>query len=121
MGSTNNGMDEKDRLQKMYKAAGMRIQKERDRHGFSREALAEMASISPKFLYEIENGAKGFSAGNLIRISEALNVSCEYLMLGERSRWGQRQALLDALEKFDEGKTEKLAILLESIYEFTKE
>ena len=43
--------------------------------GYSREQLAEQADISAKYLYEIENGVKSFSAYILYRLLRALNVS----------------------------------------------
>lgn len=50
----------------------------------SRETLAEMADISPKFLYEIETGQKGFSAGTLYKLGIALASSSDYILCGDR-------------------------------------
>ena len=36
--------------------------------------LAELADISPRFLYEIETGRKGFSAEVYYKIGQALDV-----------------------------------------------
>lgn len=41
------------------KNLGKRILSERLLHNYTREYLAELADISPKFLYEIETGKKG--------------------------------------------------------------
>lgn len=62
---------------------GERIRELREIQCYTREALAEKVEISPKFLYEIETGKKGFSADVLCRLSRALSVSCDYIMLGE--------------------------------------
>lgn len=62
---------------------GKRIRELRELHNYTRESLAEKAEISPKFLYEIEAGKKGFSADTLCRLSQALSVSCDYIMFGE--------------------------------------
>lgn len=62
---------------------GVRIRKLREIKHYSREALAEIVDISAKFLYEIEAGKEGFSAGPLSRLSRALSVSCDYVMFGE--------------------------------------
>ena len=43
------------RMITVYKEAGERILLTRVMRGYTRELLAEKASISPKFLYEIEN------------------------------------------------------------------
>ena len=61
---------------------GERIQRLREEHNYTREALAEKADISSKFLYEIEKGKKGFSINTLCKISKALAVSCDYIVLG---------------------------------------
>ena len=47
-------------MKKLYKNAGIRIRFLREERHYTREYLAEMADISPKFLYEIESGQKGF-------------------------------------------------------------
>lgn len=62
---------------------GGRIRELREVQNYTREAFAEKVDISAKFLYEIETGKKGFSADTLCRISKALSVSCDYIMLGE--------------------------------------
>ncbi len=65
---------------------GIRIRRLREAQHETREGLAEKADISAKFLYEIETGKKGFSAEILCRLSQALSVSCDYIMLGRNVR-----------------------------------
>jgi len=43
-------------MKKIYHEAGTRIRALREEKHYSRERLSEMAGISPKFLYEVENG-----------------------------------------------------------------
>lgn len=79
---------------------GERIRELREIQSYTREALAEKVDISSKFLYEIETGKKGFSAEVLCRLSRALSVSCDYIMLGEEgSGQGSEQisCLLESL------------------------
>lgn len=72
----------------IYMEAGKRIHAARISHGYTRKYLAEQASISPKFLYEIENGKKGFSAQVLYNLCNALEVDCDYIMMGrERTNY----------------------------------
>lgn len=66
----------------IYVEAGKRIHAARLSHGYTRKYLAEQASISPKFLYEIENGKKGFSDQVLCNLCSALDVDCDYIMMG---------------------------------------
>lgn len=65
------------------KIVGNRIRELREMHNYTREEMAEMVEISPKFLYEIESGKKGFSSDILCKIARTLTVSCDYIMYGE--------------------------------------
>lgn len=58
---------------------GQRIKTLRLSKQFSREYLAELADISPKYLYEIESGKKSCSAYILYRLSFALTSSIDYI------------------------------------------
>lgn len=69
-------------MKTLYEEAGKRILNLRTSKSLSREQLAEMANISPKFLYEMETGRKGFSAEVLFHIADALSVKCDYIMQG---------------------------------------
>ena len=69
-----------------YYEVGNRIRLLRERKRYTRENLAEKAGISSKFLYEIEIGAKGFSADTLCKLAEALEVDTDYILLGEVRR-----------------------------------
>lgn len=64
------------------KAVGIRIRELRESKDMTREEVAARAEITPKFLYEVESGRKGMSAGNLHRIATALSTSCDYILLG---------------------------------------
>lgn len=64
-------------------SVGKRIRGLREKLGYSREKLSELADISPKFLYEIECGRKGMSAFTLYNISKALGTGCDYILLGK--------------------------------------
>lgn len=66
----------------VYIEAGKRIRKTRVMRGYTRKYLAEQADISSKFLYEIENGKKGFSAHVLYNLCNALGVDCDYILTG---------------------------------------
>ena len=70
-------------VDKLYVEAGRRIYILRTEHNWSREKLAELINCSTKFVYEIESGKKGFSSKTLLLLSKALNVSCDFILLGE--------------------------------------
>ncbi len=100
----------------VYKEAGERILSVRTMRGYTRENLAELASITPKFLYEIETGKKGFSAIVLYNICNALKVDCDYILTG-REKIDCDQKLVEILQLFNESQTERLSMILKQIYE----
>lgn len=61
---------------------GERIKKQRLLNGYSREKLAEMADITPRFCYDLELGLKNMSVNTLCKLSEALHVSVDYILFG---------------------------------------
>jgi len=65
-----------------YIDVGSRIKEQRLALKLTREKLAYMASISDKFLYDIESGKKGLSAETLRKIKRALGVSADWLLDG---------------------------------------
>lgn len=71
-------------MEDLYKEAGKRLMTIRNSYGYTRETLAKLANISPKFLYEIETGRKGFSAFVLYHLSVALKVDCDYILTGRQ-------------------------------------
>lgn len=85
---------------RMDPAIGIRIRYTRELNHYTREDLAECAEISSKFLYEIENGQKGLSATNLLKICQALDVSCDYILTGV-NKVKCNEELINIIEAFD--------------------
>ncbi len=67
--------------------------------------LSQKADISTKFLYDIESGKRGVSYITLYKIAKALNVTCDYLILGEERNLSNE--LVSVLEQLDK-KEQKL-------------
>ena len=63
---------------------GLRVRQRRKDLKYTREKLAYMASISDKFLYDIEVGKKGISAKTLFSLTQALDVSADWLLSKEQ-------------------------------------
>lgn len=103
-------------MEELYKKSGERIHFVRNMRGYTREELAELAGISPKFLYEIENGKKGFSCAVLYHLCKALDVDCDYILTGEAEKEYDKE-LLGALELFGKDKSDHLANILREIHE----
>lgn len=61
---------------------GQRIKEQRILKGYTREKLAELADITPRFCYDIELGSKNMSLTTLSKIAASLSVSADYLLFG---------------------------------------
>ena len=96
------------------KEIGDRIREAREVRNLTRDELAYAVGVSSKFMYEIETGRKGFSARKLIRISQALSVSCEFIMLGTGLDL-QRKNLAEILSKFNNRELNKLDKMINTI------
>lgn len=77
-----------------YVALGQKIRTERQKHNFSQEKLAEMCNISTAFLGHIERGTRKMSLETLVVLSNALNISIDYLLLNDLS---ESNAMLSAI------------------------
>lgn len=103
-------------MNNFYDIAGARIKELREANRYTREQLAELAEISPKFLYEIETGKKGFSANTLYRIAQALGVSSEYILSGD-NQYKYDGKVINVLSLFNDSQIAKIQELLKLIYE----
>jgi len=99
-----------------YKGAGERIYLVRIMRGYSREKLAELADITPKFLYEIETGRKGFSAIVLYSLCSALEVKSDYILTGKDEHSCDQQ-IIEALQLFNQKQITQIGGILKQIYE----
>ncbi len=66
-----------------YHEMGIRIRKQRELLGYTREQLAEKLDVSTKFCSDIELGVKGVSIQTLAKLTELLNLSADYILFGE--------------------------------------
>lgn len=67
----------------LLKDMGKRISERRKDMRLSQEELAELADVSPQLLSTAERGTKALRPENLLKISNALGVSADYLLTGE--------------------------------------
>ena len=77
---------------------GERIKKQRLLLGYSREKLAEMADITPRFCYDLELGLKNMSVNTLLKLSSALHVSVDYLLYGPDANFEQYTAIINLVK-----------------------
>lgn len=67
----------------LLKQVGYRILSCRKQLRMTQEELAEKAGITPQTVSSAELGKKALRPENIIRISSALGISTDYLLLGE--------------------------------------
>lgn len=78
---------------------GERIKKQRLLNGYSREKLAEMTNITPRYCYDIELGLKNMSLNTLFNMSESLNVSTDYILFDSRDEDGEYYSVINIIKK----------------------
>lgn len=68
---------------------GLRIKEKRKSLKLTQERIAEMLDISVKHFSEVERGLTGLSIENLIKLSNILDVSIDYIVKGEadKDKW----------------------------------
>lgn len=63
-----------------YRALGKRVRSQRKLMGLTQEDLSEKVGISCSFMGHIERGTRKLSVDTLVKLSEALNLSCDALL-----------------------------------------
>ena len=82
---------------------GERIRLGRKANNLTREKLAELIEVSPRFLAEVESGKVGVSLQTLKNISTSLSISSDYLLgLNDEDKLNQLEMINNHLTKVDE-------------------
>ncbi len=66
-----------------YKQIGQRIRNERIKLNLNRDKFAEILDLSTNFVGQIERGEKKMSLSTLIKISDCLHISLDFLIRGK--------------------------------------
>lgn len=61
---------------------GQRIYTRRKQLGMTQEQLCEMAGTTPQAISNYERGERELKASTVVKIAEALHVSCDWLLTG---------------------------------------
>ncbi len=108
---------------RLYKEVGTRVFNLRTKCGFSRQYLADQMKISAKFLYEIENGRKGFTVQVLNNLATIFGTTCDYLVRGEEPNAVEQvkkpepeKRIDKVLKLFDGEEQDMIAIVLRTVY-----
>lgn len=96
---------------------GKRIQQQRELMGYTREELAEMADITPRFCYYLELGQKGMSLETLCKLKSALHINTDYLLFGEQKSFNDSDSVKTLIETCP---SDKLTYLIDIITSYLK-
>ena len=77
---------------------GQRVREARDHAGLSREKLAELVDVTPRFIADIERGSVGLSVQTLKSICVALKVTSDSIIFENNKDFGINE-LLRGLDK----------------------
>ncbi len=80
---------------------GQRIAARRKQLGWTQEQAAEKSGLSHQFFACVERGIKNIRAESVIKISRAMDVSTDYLLLGKSSEIDHGR-LLDMMDPLSE-------------------
>ena len=64
---------------------GQRIQIRRKQRGYTQEQLADLMNVSIQMVSNLERGNKAIRIDNLIKLSEILEVSTDYILTGKET------------------------------------
>ena len=64
---------------------GVRIQLRRKQLGYTQEQLADLMDVSVQMISNLERGNKAIRIDNLVRISQILNVSTDFILTGKET------------------------------------
>ena len=93
-------MSEKEKLRQLdFHEMGKRIRERSEFLNMNRETLSEKLGVSPQFRADIEYGNKGVSLRKLYLLCQALGVSADYILAGERFDDDDDEDLSRAREK----------------------
>mgnify|MGYP006068169399 CR=1 FL=1 len=102
-------------IKEFSEKVGKKILELRLRKGYTREYLAELADISPKFLYEIEGGKKCCSSYVLYRISRSLEVNSDYF-ISEENILENTQKWDTMIRYFSISQIEEIQEIIQALY-----
>ena len=78
----------------MNDTVGSRIRAKRQQQSLTHEKLAEKLDVSTQFIYQVEHDVRMPSVANLIKLSDILDVSIDFLLKGREIKKGDELELL---------------------------
>ncbi|WP_446899086.1 helix-turn-helix domain-containing protein [Clostridium sp. LBM24168] len=82
------------------KAIGWRMRKEREALKLTREKFAEIVDLSALYVGQLERGERQMSLSTLVKISNSLHITTDYLIYGRSSTINNRNFVKESKEKY---------------------
>ena len=98
---------------------GDRVKNARQSIGMTVQKLADKTYRSENFINRIENGQKSCSIHTLYQFTQALKVSADELLFGEKpsiTDYDDKQIIINILDKCDEKQLEVLKDIILTVY-----
>ena len=90
---------------------GKRIREQRKKHKLSREQLAEKLNLSVNFLGQIERQERSFSVETMLKLSQELDISLDYLLRGKHNNDDLNK--MELIQIIDKLSNQQIKILLD--------
>ena len=90
---------------------GKRISERRKQMGLTQEKLAEQMDVSIQMISNLERGVKAIRIDNLVRLSQILNVSTDYILTGTQTKHDV-DSLAGQIAQLDEDKRKMIEVLV---------
>lgn len=91
---------------------GLRIATRRKELGFTQEKVADLMDVSIQMVSNLERGNKAIKIDNLIKISEILGISTDYILTGKHST-GDYHSTLKKLSHLTEDNFDMIDMLID--------
>lgn len=91
---------------------GIRIKHERKKLNLTQENISETLNISVKHFSEVERGLTGLSVENIIKLSNILGVSIDYLLKGDKD-YNKWEYVISNLDTVSDDKQQLLRQLID--------
>jgi len=100
---------------------GRHIREQREKRGFTREELAELADMNDKYLYEVEVGRKKISLYKMSNLCNALDITIDcFIAVKPTQRYDEYEKIIKLLALFDKDELKKIENIIQNLYEIKK-
>ena len=91
---------------------GKRIQMRRKQQGMTQEQLADKMDVSIQMVSNLERGNKAIRIENLIKLSEILNISTDYILTGKETT-EDMQGLTEQMASLSQKERKMMKLLMD--------